>query len=239
MVIIVATAFSSVWDDAVVAESILEIIALTAADAVAARDGGADRIELVADMAAQGLTPSTATFTAVRTAVGLPVRVMLRGDDGYALRDAPAVARAARDLRAAGADQFVLGFLDPAGDVDVPAVETVLEAIDGCPWTFHRALDHATDRQAAWQAIKGLPGLDGVLTAGSARGVEAGLGALLGEAGNTPPVLVGGGLRQHHVAPLLDAGVRAFHVGGAVRPGGSFERAVDPHLVALWRRILP
>lgn len=227
------------WDDAVVPESILEIIALTAADAVAARDGGADRIELVTDMAAQGLTPPVATLAAVRAATDLPVRVMLRADDGYALHDAAALVRTARDLRDAGADQFVLGFLDTTGDVDLPAVETVLEAIDGCPWTFHRALDHAADRQAAWQAIKGLPGLDGVLTAGSASGAEAGLGTLLTEAGNTPPVLVGGGLRQHHLAPLLGAGVRAFHVGGAVRPGGSFDLPVDPHLVALWRRILP
>lgn len=38
--------------------SLLEVIALTVADAGAARDGGADRIEVVADMAADGLTPT-------------------------------------------------------------------------------------------------------------------------------------------------------------------------------------
>lgn len=37
--------------------ALLEVIALDAADAVAAEAGGADRLELVSDMAADGLTP--------------------------------------------------------------------------------------------------------------------------------------------------------------------------------------
>nr|BFE70963.1 hypothetical protein GCM10020092_042640 [Actinoplanes digitatis] len=41
---------SGVCDDAAVPESILEVIALNAVDALAAQDGGADRVELVADM---------------------------------------------------------------------------------------------------------------------------------------------------------------------------------------------
>ncbi|MFI5938305.1 copper homeostasis protein CutC [Actinoplanes sp. NPDC051494] len=217
-------------------ESILEIIALNATDAAAARDGGADRLELVADIRSGGTTPSVETFVAVRQAVDLPVRVMLRADDGYALSDAPALTTAARALRDAGATEFVLGFLDDAGAVDRAAVETVLAAIDGCRWTFHRAIDFSADRFAVWDALDGLPGLDGVLTSGSPRGVEAGLGTLLSEAGRTPPVLVGGGLRQHHVAPLLTAGVRAFHTGGAVRPGWDYP--VDANLVRLWRGVL-
>jgi len=221
-----------------VPEPILEVIALNAADAVAARDGGADRLELVADIRSGGLTPAVATFAAVRRATDLPVRVMLRANDAYDLSDATALTGAARALRDAGATEFVLGFLDPAGAVDRAAVETVLTAIDGCRWTFHRAIDFSADRFAVWDALAGLPGLDGVLTAGSPKGVEAGLGTLLSEAGRTPPLLVGGGLRQQHIAPLLTAGVRAFHTGGAVRPGGSWDDPVDANLVSLWRGVV-
>lgn len=39
--------------------ALLEVIALDARDAVAAAEGGADRLELVTDMAADGLTPSS------------------------------------------------------------------------------------------------------------------------------------------------------------------------------------
>jgi len=234
-----ADPFTPMWDDAAVAETILEVIALDAADARAARAGGADRIELVADMRRQGLTPSVATFAAVRAAVDLPVRVMLRATDGYALSDPDAMLDAAAGLRAEGADEFVLGFLDARGAVDPVAVKTVLGAIEGCRWTFHRALDHATDRAAARQALAGLPGLDCVLTAGGPATVEEGLATLTAEAGSAPRVLAGGGLRRHHVAPLLAAGVDAFHTGSAVRPDGRWDAPVDSALVAAWRAALP
>ncbi len=231
--------FGLVCDDASVPRSILEVIALNATDARAARDGGADRIELVADMRRQGLTPPVATFAAVREAVDLPVRVMLRAEDGYALSDAGAVIDAAVALRAAGADEFVLGFLDARAAVDLVAVEAVLGAIEGCRWTFHRALDHAADRTAARRALAGLPGLDGVLTAGGPATVEEGLTTLAGEAASAPRVLAGGGLRPHHVAPLLAAGVDAFHTGSAVRPAGRWDAPVDAALVQSWRSVLP
>ncbi|MFI7540750.1 copper homeostasis protein CutC [Actinoplanes sp. NPDC049599] len=217
-------------------KSILEVIALDAADARAARAGGADRIELVADMRQQGLTPAVATFAAVRAAVDLPVRVMLRAEDGYALSDPGALLDAAADLRAAGADEFVLGFLDARGAVDLVAVKTLLGALEGCRWTFHRALDHAADRTAARRALAGLPGLDCVLTAGGPATVEEGLATLTAEAGSAPRVLAGGGLRQRHVA---SAGVDAFHTGSAVRPGGRWDVPVEAGLVEAWRAALP
>lgn len=222
-----------------VPDAILEVIALTPVDAVAAREGGADRVELVADMRRQGLTPPAGTFAAVRAAAGLPVRVMLRAQDGYAPGDAAGLARAAADLREAGADEFVLGFLDAAGAVDLAAVEAVLAVIDGCRWTFHRAIDHAADRTAAWRALAGLPGLDFVLTAGGPGDAGAGLATLAAEAGRTPRVLAGGGLRPHHLAPLLAAGVDAFHTGSAVRPDGRWDAPVDAGLVRAWRDLLP
>ena len=226
-------------DDAAVPKSILEVIALTAADARAAHAGGADRIELVADMRRQGLTPSIATFEAVRAAVDIPVRVMLRSQDGYGLSDVDALLADAAGLRAAGADEFVLGFLDARGAVDLVAIKAILPAIEGCRWTFHRALDHAADRVAARRALDALPGLDFVLTAGGPTGVTEGLATLTAEAGGWPRVLAGGGLRRHHLAPLLAAGVDAFHTGSAVRPDGRWDAPVAAELVRAWRSALP
>ncbi|WP_238547142.1 copper homeostasis protein CutC [Actinoplanes friuliensis] len=219
-------------------ESILEVISLNAVDARAARAGGADRIELVTDMRRQGLTPDLATFASVREAVDIPVRVMLRSQDGYALSNAEALVEAATALRAAGADEFVLGFLDSHAAVDLVAVKAVLGAIEGCRWTFHRALDHTADRGAARRALEGLPGLDTVLTAGGPATVAEGLPVLISEAHSTPRVLAGGGLRPHHVAPLRAAGVDAFHTGSAVRPDGRWDAPVDADLVRAWRSAL-
>ncbi|MDH6518275.1 copper homeostasis protein [Streptomyces sp. SAI-208] len=221
--------------------AVLEVIALDVEDAIAARAGGADRLELVTDMAADGLTPTVATVAGIRGAVDIPVRVMLRLSDGFGAGDVPRVVRATRELRDAGAEEFVLGFLGADGDVDLGAVERVVEALDGSRWTFHRAIDHAADRNALRKQLADLPGLDTYLTAGSAAGVDEGLPVLLaeatrtGEPGYEQQLLVGGGLRLDHVPDLRAAGIDAFHIGGAARPGG-WQAPVSADAVGEWRR---
>jgi copper homeostasis protein len=203
---------------------ILEVVVLDARAARAAAAGGADRLELVADSARAGLTPWIATFVEVSEAVDAP-------------RNLTALAATARELRRAGATEFVLGFLHPDGHVDRPAVESILEVLDGCPWAFHRALDHARNRTSAWRSISGLPGLDQVLTAGSPTGVADGLATLGAEAaaGHAHRILAGGALHTGHIAPLLAAGVRAFHTGTGVRRDATWSTPVDPALVGTWR----
>ncbi|MEU5598884.1 copper homeostasis protein CutC [Streptomyces sp. NPDC020298] len=223
--------------------AVLEVIALDPEDAVAAQAGGADRLELVADMAADGLTPAARTFAGIRAAVDLDLRVMLRLADGFAAGDVERLVRVAGELRGAGADQFVLGFLGPDGGVDLDAVERVVGELDGCRWTFHRAIDRAADRAALRKQLADLPGLDCYLTAGSASGVDEGLPTLLaearrsGEPGYGQRLLVGGGLRLDHVPTLFAAGIDGFHIGGAARPGGWGE-PVSAAAVAQWREAL-
>lgn len=225
--------------------AVLEVIALDVEDAVAAQAGGADRLELVTDMAADGLTPSARTVAAVRAAVDIPPRVMLRLADGFAAGDPGRLVDTAREMRDAGAREFVLGFLDADGGVDLGAVERVVGALDGCRWTFHRAIDRAADRDALRKQLDGLPGLDAYLTAGAPGGVAAGLPTLLaearrgrqGEPGYEQQLLVGGGLRLEQVPTLLGAGIRAFHIGGAARPDG-WHGPVSAEAVAEWRRVV-
>ncbi|MGX1270745.1 copper homeostasis protein CutC [Streptomyces phaeoluteigriseus] len=223
--------------------AVLEVIALDAQDAVAAQAGGADRLEVVTDIAADGLTPPVPTFAAIRAAVDIDLRVMLRLSDGFAAGDVGRLVRAAGELRAAGADQFVLGFLDAEGGGDLATVERVVAELDGCPWTFHRAIDHTADRDALRKQCEGLPGLDTYLTAGSAAGVDDGLAVLVAEAGRRgeqgyeQQLLVGGGLRLDHVPALRAAGIDAFHIGGAARPGG-WAGPVSAGAVGEWRRVL-
>lgn len=219
--------------------AVLEVIALGVEDAVAAQAGGADRLELVTDMAADGLTPSAATVAGIRRAVDISLRVMIRLADGFAAGDVDRLVRVAAELREAGAEEFVLGFLD-GGAVDLAAVERVVAVLDGCPWTFHRAIDRAADRDALRKQLDGMPGLDTYLTAGASGGVDEGLPVLLTEAGRAgepgygQQLLVGGGLRLDHVPMLLKAGVDGFHIGGAARPAG-WDEPVSVEAVAAWR----
>ncbi|GLY52047.1 copper homeostasis protein CutC [Lentzea sp. NBRC 102530] len=212
---------------------ILEVIALTAKDAEAAQAGGADRLELVADMASDGLTPSTATFKEVKNAVDIPVRVMLRDAQGFAPGNLKHLRRQAWELREAGATEFVLGFLDAENEIDEGVTLNLLAELEGCAWTFHRALDNSNDVFRSWATVQTL-GCDTVLAAGARTGVKDGIENLKKLVTQGPPaLLVGGGLQQHHVPELLAAGVNGFHVGSAVRPGG-WDSAVDSASVREW-----
>ncbi|MFD7645012.1 copper homeostasis protein CutC [Kitasatospora sp. NPDC059795] len=220
-----------------------EVIALTPQDARAAESGGADRLELVTDMAADGLTPTVQGFAAIRAAVSLPLRVMLRIRDGFTPGDLDVLLARTAELRAEGAEEFVFGFLTPDGAVDLDATRAVADAVSGCRWTFHRAIDHSVDRSEVRAAVTDLPGLDTFLTSGAAAGVDAGREVLLGELaksgepGYRQQILVGGGLRAEHVPELRAAGLDAFHIGGAARTGG-WAGAVDAAKVAEWRTLI-
>jgi copper homeostasis protein CutC len=225
--------------------SLLEVIALDAADARAAEEGGADRLEVVADMAADGLTPDPDLVAGLRAATSLPIRVMLRANAGFrtTVPELDRLRRVAELHREAGADGFVLGFLDPLGGIDTGAVGKLAAALAPLPWTFHRALDHAADPLPAWRTVRDLDGgLDTVLTAGSPRGVDAGVDVLVRRAAEGPRsaalIMAGGGLRRKHVAVLAAAGITAFHVGTAVRPDGSWDAPVDARLVREWRALV-
>lgn len=223
--------------------SLLEVIALHAADAERAEAGGADRIELLGTMDHDGLSPEPVLVEKVRRATSIHIRPMVRLREGFRT-DGGEVVRLKGLIDSyldAGADGVVFGFLNGHSNVDVEVV-TELAADGDWPWTFHRAVDYCLDADRAWDSLLELPRLDQVLTAGSARGVEQGLDELIRRAKADEQVarliMAGGGLRPEHVPWLVRAGVRAFHIGSSARPGGSFKAYVDSDLVRTWRGLI-
>ena len=221
----------------------MEVIALNAADAERAEAGGADRIELCGTLRADGLSPEPGVVAKVRAATSIQIRAMVRLREGFGT-DGGEVTRLRGLMMSyaeAGADGMVLGFLNGLGDVDLEVVHALVDG-GAWPWTFHRAVDSALDADRAWAALRGLPRLDQVLTAGSARGVGHGLDELVARAKADPwaarRIMAGGGLEPEHVAWLARAGVRAFHVGRAARTGNSYEAGIDENLVRSWRVLI-
>jgi copper homeostasis protein len=225
--------------------SLLEVIALHPADAEAAQEGGADRLELCASMEADGLSPSVSTVSAIRRSTDLPLRVMLRLSDSFTTNGAELnrLTAMAQSYLSAGADGFVFGFLTPDNEVDVESVSALASTFASTPWTFHRAIDAVLEQRSAWRALRTLPGLDCVLTAGSALGVGTGLDDLCKLAKDDPAVakvmMAGGSLQPEHVPWLYQSGVRRFHVGSSVRQDGSWTKAyVNSRFVRAWRNLL-
>ena len=225
-------------------KGLLEVIAVDAEDARRAVDGGADRLELVSAMEFAGFCPSAETLEHVLSAVDVPIRVMLRAREGFGSGGSGALRelwKSAVELRKAGAEEFVMGWLDEQGAADIAALDVVGAALNGLPWTFHKAVDVAADRAALFDAVRGLRGLDTVLTSGGPFPAGQGAEVLAAEAAREAAradglrLLVGGGLRIQDVPALRAAGLTDFHVGTAVRDGGSWSGAVQPGLVAQWR----
>jgi copper homeostasis protein len=213
------------------------------ADAERAEAGGAQRLE-VASSLADGMSPEPALVGQVRRATSLPIRVVVRLRPGYGT-DGAEVARLKgllSNYRAVGADGVVLGFLNAHTEVDTSVVAEIVSEHSDLPWTFHRAVDACISSNRAWRDLRGLPGLDQVLTAGSARGVSEGLDDLVARARvdefARTVIMAGGGLLPEHVPWLVRAGIRAFHISAAARPLGSPKAYVDPGLVRTWRTLI-
>jgi copper homeostasis protein len=225
--------------------ALLQVTTLHAADAEAAEAGGADRVELVGSMVDGGMSPEPAAVSSVVRSTDLPVRAMLRLSEGYGTTGGELVRLMglAESYLAAGAEGVVLGFLTTDLEIDTDVAGRLAVTVEPAPWTFHRAVDSSLDLDHSWRQLLGLPGLDAVVTAGAALGVERGLDELTRLAASDPRIaermVAGGGLKPKHVPWLLRAGVRAFHLGSSVRPGGSWDRAyVDASYVRSWRLLL-
>ena len=90
----------------------LEVCIDSTASALAAKRGGADRLELCADLIIGGTTPSPALLRQVKAETGLPVRALIRprfGDFCYDRYELAQMAECAAELVAAGADGIVTG----------------------------------------------------------------------------------------------------------------------------------
>jgi copper homeostasis protein len=151
------------------ATRLLEVIACSVEDAVAAERGGADRIELVRDLGRGGLTPDIALAAAVIDAVRIPVRVMIREEEPFVASGAAvADALCAAALRMSGLriDGLVLGFLDAAGAVDEALLGRVLRDTQRVHVTFHRAFEEVADQAAGFAALRRWPQIDRVLVNG-------------------------------------------------------------------------
>ena len=206
----------------------LEVCVDSTASALAAKRGGADRLELCADLIIGGTTPSPALLRQVKAETGLPVRALIRprfGDFCYDRYELAQMAECAAELVAAGADGIVTGVLTPTGALDTDALRPIYAAARQAAekahrtvdCTLHRAFDVCCDPFAALEAAKQL-GLATILTSGQAVSAPQGaalLQQLVEAAGQEVEILVGAGVSAANIPALAaQTGARAFHLSG-------------------------
>ena len=197
----------------------LEICLDSVESALAAERGGADRVELCADLLEGGITPSAGLIAAVRQKTSIGLQVMIRPRGGDFCYTAPEFEIMRKDVRMAkqlGANGVVFGILDAEGNVDVNRTRELVELARPLNVTHHRAFDMANDLfRALEDVIK--TGADRILTSGGEATVAAGLetiGRLVKAAGDRTIIMPGGGISGDDIRLVVEkSGVREVHVG--------------------------
>lgn len=199
----------------------IEVLATSIGAARLAMLGGADRVELCENDPQGGTTPSAGTIeTALEIAEphGTPVHVMLRPRGGGFVYDSDeqrVILRDAAGAVARGADGLVVGALTAEGHVDVALLRAVVDAAQGRPVTFHRAVDVALDLEVAAE-VAFLAGCSRLLTSGGAPTAVEGARMIARLVRNAPDgcvVMAGGGITAETAAGLVaDTLVGEIHV---------------------------
>ncbi|MFN0057690.1 MAG: copper homeostasis protein CutC [Planctomycetota bacterium] len=189
-------------------QTLIEVCVDSVTGALAAERGGADRLELCAELDTGGLTPSLGLIREVRARTRLPLVVLLRphaGDFQYEADDLAVVRRDIEVAKSEGADGIVFGALDANGAVERATVAEMIALAAPLPVTFHRAFDLTRDPRASLADCVQL-GVARVLTSGQARTAAHGA-ALLRElvtlARGRIEVIAGGGLSAENIAELI------------------------------------
>jgi copper homeostasis protein len=219
---------------------ILEVIVCSEADAVAAVEGGADRLEVISHYEVGGLTPQVDLVRRIAARVRVPLRVMVRQREPFVVTDTAEIeelceaARAFADLDVEG---LVIGFVRDSAEgkcIDHELLRRVLACAPDVKATFHRAFEGLTDPLAAIAELKQHPQIDHILTSGGDDSWVNKLDRLAHWQRAASPeieLVVGGGTDEGVIRFLKPTGIHGFHIGTAVREGRKIDGPVLAHRV--------
>lgn len=199
---------------------VLECCVDSVESAICAKEGGADRLELCANLVIGGTTPTPALFEEIRKTVDIRIHALIRprfGDFLYTPHEAAVICREIEAFRKAGAEGVVIGSLTPDGSLNLEQMKRFLDCAGDMSVTLHRAFDMCRDPFAALQQAKEL-GVNTILTSGQAPSCVAGIERmkkLVTAAGDDITILAGAGINADAVRTLLEqTDLTAFHMSG-------------------------
>ncbi len=195
---------------------LVEVIACTLSDAVAARDAGADRVELCLAIEVGGLTPYLETIAGISALAPFAVSVMVRPQPGGFVGLNDSILKQIKRIVAFGFSnvQIVTGSLLADGALDLEGLRAFRAACPGVPLVCHRCFDLTPDPYTALEQLIDL-GFDRVLTSGQAKTAIEGantISKLVEQANGRIEIIAGSGIRPHNVQQLIaHTGVTQVH----------------------------
>lgn len=215
---------------------ILECCVDSVESALAAKEGGADRLELCAALVIGGISPGQALFEQVKANCDLPIRVLLRprfGDFLYTEYEFQILKREVALFREAGAEGVVIGCLREDGHLHMEQMRELMAEAGDMKVTLHRAFDVCADPIKAYGQAREL-GIDTILTSGQKRECLMGmpllqeLCALQKETG-TPRIMAGAGVTPDVIRQFCtQTSITSYHLSAkTVLDSGMLYRKED------------
>jgi copper homeostasis protein len=217
---------------------LLEITVESVDAALAAERGGADRIELCADLRCGGLTPTPGAMRNARATLRLPIFAMIRpraGNFVYTNDEVSLMKSQIAQARHLLMDGIVLGVLREDHAVDVPLLKALVHLAAPLPLTFHRAFDETPDLFRALEDVISASAARILTSGGASKAPQAlaTLAKLVQIAGERVIIVAGSGIHPENFAVVQKSiNAREYHSGlSSVLPYGSsdfarFEAAV-------------
>ncbi len=180
-------------------------------------EGGADRIELCANLAEGGTTPSYGMIKECREAFAVQLYPIIRhrgGDFLYNKHEYEIMLKDVKLCNELGCDGVVIGLLNMDGTIDRVRTAELVEAAYPMGVTFHRAFDRCKDPFEAMEQLISI-GCERILTSGQQPGAPEGveLIAQLNKAADERIIIMpGSGVRKENIRMLAEkTGCREFH----------------------------
>lgn len=196
---------------------IIEIATSDFATTRSAVEGGADRIELCANLAEGGTTPSHGAIKKCRETFSIPLYPIIRhrgGDFLYTDEEFAIMLQDVKVCKAFGCDGVVIGMLQADGSIAVDRCKKLVEAAYPLGVTFHRAFDRSRDPFEALEQLVDM-GCERILTSGqrpSATDAVELIAQLNQVADGRIVIMPGSGVRPENVKMLATrTGCREFH----------------------------
>jgi copper homeostasis protein len=137
-------------------------------------EGGADRIELCANLAEGGTTPSYGHIKKCREAFDVLIYPIIRprgGDFLFTDEEFEIMLHDVKLCKQLGCDGVVVGLLNSDGSIDIKRTSQLVEAAYPLGVTFHRAFDRCKDPIEAMEQLIQI-GCERILTSGPGSGVR-------------------------------------------------------------------
>jgi len=180
-------------------------------------EGGADRIELCANLAEGGTTPSYGTIIKCREAFDVLLYPIIRprgGDFLYSDEEFEIMIKDISLCKQTGCDGIVIGLLLANGNIDIKRTSKLVEAAYPLGVTFHRAFDRCKDPFVALEELIEI-GCERILTSGqqvaAPDGVEL-IAQLNKLADERIIIMPGSGVRKENIKMIAEkTGCTEFH----------------------------